>query len=188
MPERQPRAIELPLGRFASTPAVDPKPSTTVLRPGHRNRLKPPFKLRHRGALNLLGLNAYNTGQDRARLRSAAVGHARRRGAHLRPPRPAGTGVRVRSTHRLVTPSVHRAAAHDAGSAPAGGRQARDPRSLTLAKHPHPGHTWPRGDPWPSSPPIGPDKSRRATVFRSARHGVGFAIRRASGNDSERPR
>jgi hypothetical protein len=36
------------------------------------------------------------------------IGHARCQSGWLRPPCPAGTGVRVRSTHRLVTPTVHR--------------------------------------------------------------------------------
>src|SRR5260370_12240270 len=38
----------------------------------------------------------------------AAMGPAGCRGAHLRSPRPPATAVRVRSTHLLVTPIVHR--------------------------------------------------------------------------------
>jgi len=43
---------------------------------------------------------------DRTRPRPAATGPARCRARHLRP--PARTGLRIRSTHHLVTPSVDR--------------------------------------------------------------------------------
>ena len=44
--------MELQLGSRSSTPGPDPKLSAAVLRTGRRNRLKPPFKSRQRGALS----------------------------------------------------------------------------------------------------------------------------------------
>jgi len=66
------------------------------------------------GSLSLTYLNA--SSESRAATAGGVTFHAtepahrrvaRCRSGRWRPSRPAGTGVRVRSTHRLVTPTVH---------------------------------------------------------------------------------
>jgi hypothetical protein len=75
------------------------------------------------------------TSERRSPTPTAAIGHARCQGRWLQSPCPAGTRVRVRSTHRSVTqPST--AIRARGGQARADGHQARSP---TLAKHPMPG-------------------------------------------------
>ena len=83
--------------------SVDPEPSSMVLRTGRRNRLKPPFKLRQRGASTSSDWMPTTEGKDRTRPRPASVGRRRRR---ARPLRRSGTTacsrLRVLSAHRLV--------------------------------------------------------------------------------------
>ena len=47
--ERPLRIVEPPFGPGCRAAVPDPFLSSTVLRTGHRNRLKPPFNLPHRG-------------------------------------------------------------------------------------------------------------------------------------------
>jgi hypothetical protein len=85
----------------------DPEASSTVLRTGRRNRLKPPFTLRQRGASTSSDWMPARGGKGRARPRPAAVAGRRRR-ARSDPlsGTPAHTGLRVRPAHRLVAKTV----------------------------------------------------------------------------------
>jgi len=72
----------------------------------HRSRLAGPALRQWVLAVPKRRTDRVTPGRTRPRL--AARGPARCRAEHLRPPSPAGTGVRVRSTYRLVTPIVDR--------------------------------------------------------------------------------
>ena len=76
-----------------------------------------------------------------------AMGPARCRGGWLRSPCPAGTAVRVRSTHRLVTPTVHRPPRTTPGRRVPAVAKRRSP--LADARHipPNAGHPWPAANP-----------------------------------------
>jgi hypothetical protein len=84
------------------------RPSSRVLRSDHRNRLKPPFKLRERGTSTVS--DSACKGRQGSRLPAAQ--HCGRSPAPStsRPPirRSRPPGLRVRSTHRCVTPTVDR--------------------------------------------------------------------------------
>jgi hypothetical protein len=88
--------------------AIDPEPSPAALQCSHRNRLKPPLNLRHRGTPTFPDWMPTTEGKDRARPWSTAMRPARCQGGWLRSQCPAGTRVRVRSARHLVTPTVHR--------------------------------------------------------------------------------
>ena len=72
-----------PVETRAGKRSIDPLQSPTILRTGHRNRLKPPFKLRQRRALTFSDWIPSREGKDRARV--AARGHP---GALARPKVP----------------------------------------------------------------------------------------------------
>jgi hypothetical protein len=98
-----------PNGRTSSRRrfAIDPKPSATVLRTGHRNRSKPPFELRHRRASTFSDWMPARKGKNRSRPRPAAAGGHRRRARSIRrPAAPVCPGLRVRAAHRLVAAIV----------------------------------------------------------------------------------
>jgi hypothetical protein len=56
-----------PFGAVERLTVPDPQPASTVLRTGHRNRLKPPFELRQSGASTFSDWKRTTEGMDRAR-------------------------------------------------------------------------------------------------------------------------
>ena len=91
--------MEPPLGAAGHPSLDDPEPTKRLLRTGHRNRLKPPFKLRQRGALTLQ-LEASRTGERTPRDSPLChMSYPRRVNSK---PCLAGIGTRARTTHRVA--------------------------------------------------------------------------------------
>jgi hypothetical protein len=95
---------------------------------------------------------------------------ARCRSGRWRPSRPAGTRVRVRSTHRLATPTVHRPPRAMPGrwlpELP-----ARLANSLSNRETLTPGLAGPRSDPSSPQLAVGPGRSCRASLLPTTRQG-----------------
>ena len=102
------RSVSTPIGHAqtlivvqdgASERQVQTREGSFVARSGTEMRDHPPSSPRRRPYAK-----SSHTWADRPHrsTRPAAVGHARCRAARLRPPGPAGTGLRIRSAHRVV--------------------------------------------------------------------------------------
>ena len=89
-----------------ATSKIDPTPSYIVLRSGHGNRSKPPLNSRQLCNLIFSDCRSARECEDYTPTRPATPRDSRRRG-RSRPPPAARTGVRVRSTHRLVGADRH---------------------------------------------------------------------------------
>jgi len=120
---RRKAVSEFPLpGSGQPSPATsDPLPTPQALHTGHRNRSKPPFKLRQRCASILPDWTPANEGKACVHLRPSALRGNRRRG-RSHPQRAARTSARIRSAPRLVTRPPF---ARDAAQPRACGRRTR---------------------------------------------------------------
>ena len=151
---RRKAVTELPLpGSGPPSPAAsDPLPTPQALHTGHRNRSKPPFKLRQRCASILPDWTPANEGKACVHLRPSALRGNRRRG-RSHPQRAARTSARIRSAPRLVTRPPTAVCARRSRVPVAAARAAN---SLTFAQHPPPGHSGRRSDLSLPQLPVGP--------------------------------
>jgi len=128
-----------------------------------------------RGSRPLRSFDSGTVILDRGRARPATMGPARCRNERWRSPRRAGTGVGVRSTHRLVSLLLDRPPRSTPGRRvpPAAGthceltgvRETPAPRVLRAPQRP-----------LINQLPIGPGRSRRIQLLPTTRRGVGVTV------------